>query len=285
MNCTNIGAGNPLTLITFEWICVVMVLFAAGIEHITNTIQQPYPSYDRPILIGFTGLKGSGKTTSARELTRHGFQSTSFAHSLKNVVACAFGWDRKDLEGVTSLSRKWRKQVDQYWSKKLGIPDFTPVKALQIIGTDVFRNQLSETIWIDSLMRQIDECQFGPWVCVSDVRFPNEAQAIKDRGGLIVRIENGRAPKWYIQIRASISQNDLNLAPDWYQEVVCMEKGLSNKYETLDEIYKDYPDMPHESEWRSINLEDDFIVNIGTLEQLDDRLCKLVTQHFNVQLN
>jgi hypothetical protein len=71
---------------------------------------------------------------------------------------------------------------------------------LQYVGTDLFRNQLHEDTWINALMSKykiIDERTmqdpddsniFYPNWIITDVRFPNEAKAIKDREGFIIRI-------------------------------------------------------------------------------------------------
>ena len=57
------------------------------------------------MLIGLVGLIGSGKDTVANRLvTNHGFIRDSFAKSLKDAVHNIFGWDRKMLEGDTTVS-------------------------------------------------------------------------------------------------------------------------------------------------------------------------------------
>lgn len=59
----------------------------------------------------------------------------------------------------------------------------TPRKILQVIGTDVFREVCGENFWVDQL--KSDEK-----VIATDVRFPNEAQRIKDLGGILVRVKS-----------------------------------------------------------------------------------------------
>ena len=92
------------------------------------------------MIIGITGLIGSGKDTAADYLcTFHGFKRMSFASALKDAVAIIFNWDRELLEGSTKASREWREQVDEWWAERLNIPHLTPRWVLQQWGTDVAR--------------------------------------------------------------------------------------------------------------------------------------------------
>ena len=96
-----------------------------------------------------------------------------------------FGWDREALEGVTPASRAWREQVDPWWSARLGIPGLTPRWALQHVGTEVMRNAFHQDIWTASMQRRLHAAND---VVVSDVRFANEADAIRAAGGVLVRV-------------------------------------------------------------------------------------------------
>src|SRR5438552_1596949 len=61
----------------------------------------------------------------------------------------------------------------------------TPRWAMQSIGTEWGRNLIGGEIWVNAWKRAIEGY---PLVVVDDVRFPNEAQAIKDAGGLLLRV-------------------------------------------------------------------------------------------------
>jgi hypothetical protein len=129
------------------------------------------------MLIGILGRMNSGKGTVADELVEvYGFRQDSFAATLKDITSQIFGWDRELLSGSSSESREFREEVDEWWSEKLGIPNFTPRLALQLIGTDVFRNNFHENIWVLSAMRRYQD---GENVVISDCRFPNEVQIIR----------------------------------------------------------------------------------------------------------
>lgn len=80
----------------------------------------------------------------------------------------------------------------------------TPRKLLQLVGTECGRNILHENVWINATFSKysktfIDkgfvkkdgtsmELDYPNWL-ITDVRFPNEIQAIKNRGGLNFRVE------------------------------------------------------------------------------------------------
>jgi hypothetical protein len=155
------------------------------------------------MIIGICGFIGSGKDTVADYLVNlHHFRRESFANTLKDAVAQVFGWDRTMLEGRTKMAREWREQVDSWWADRLGIPHLTPRYILQQWGTEVCRSGFHDDIWIASLENKLRNSRDD--VVISDCRFPNEIQAIKQSGGLVVRVVRGPEPEWY---NAAVSVN------------------------------------------------------------------------------
>ena len=149
-------------------------------------------------VIALVGFAGSGKDTAASHLVdNYNFIPFSFAESLKDTLATVFCWDRELLSGSTHESRKWRETPDEWWGKKLGISDFTPRKALQLIGTDLFRKHFDPDIWILNIERKITLLPENSLVILTDGRFPNELSLIRRFGGKIIRIKRGEEPIWF----------------------------------------------------------------------------------------
>ena len=148
------------------------------------------------MIIGVCGLIGAGKDTIADYLVNiHQFRRESFANTLKDAVGAVFGWDRELLEGRTKHSRAWREQVDPWWATRLGIPDLTPRWVLQYWGTEVVRQGFHDDTWIASLENKLRKTTDD--VVISDCRFPNEIDAIKRAGGVVIRVHRGPDPEWY----------------------------------------------------------------------------------------
>ena len=148
------------------------------------------------MIIGLVGLIGSGKNSAAEYLTAaYDFKQESFASSLKDTLSCIFGWNRNKLEGLIEEDRIWRNQVDPWWSQRLNVPDLTPRKMLQQVGTDLFRNHFHNDIWIASLENKLQK--YTGNVVITDCRFPNEIKAVRNLGGAVVRIKRGIEPEWF----------------------------------------------------------------------------------------
>jgi hypothetical protein len=209
------------------------------------------------MIIGITGLIGSGKDTVANYLTTfHGFKRESFAGSLKDAVAQVFGWDRELLEGHTTYSREWREQVDPWWSNRLNIPNLTPRWVLQYWGTEVCRKSFHDDIWIASVEHKVLNSKDN--VVISDCRFSNEIVAIKNAGGITIRVERGERPEWY---DAAVKYNrgpDGNI--EWSTSKVKLDKSNI-----------------HASEYSSIGLVYDYTLdNNGSIEDLYNRVESII---------
>jgi hypothetical protein len=159
------------------------------------------------MIIGICGFIGSGKDTVADYLVNfHEFRRESFANTLKDAVAAVFGWDRTMLEGRTKEAREWREQVDPWWAERLAMPTLTPRWVLQYWGTEVCRRSFHDDIWIASLENKLRTSK--DHVVISDCRFPNEIQSIRDAGGKIVWVQRGELPDWYdTAIEANLGHN------------------------------------------------------------------------------
>ena len=211
------------------------------------------------MIIGVCGFIGSGKDTVADYLVNlHHFRRESFATTLKDAVSAVFGWDRTMLEGRTKQAREWREQQDNWWTNRLGIV-ITPRWVLQNWGTEVCRNGFHDDIWIASLENKLRNSTDD--VVISDCRFPNEIRAIKQAGGIVVRVVRGAEPEWY---DAAVS---LNRGPDGNSTWALSGRRLAQL-------------GVHASETSWVGTQFDVVLdNNGTLDDLYQQVKRLVQDH------
>lgn len=202
------------------------------------------------MIISISGFIGSGKDTVADYLvSRHGFRKESWAGTLKDAVAVIFGWDRVMLEGKTRESRDWRELSDKWWTERLGF-DVTPRRVLQEWGTEVCRDGYHDEIWVASLENKLRHTSDN--IVISDTRFPNELTAVKNLGGITIRVVRGPDP-------------------DWVKEYI--EHGRTYEFSMK---YKNV----HASEFSSVGLDyDHTIKNDGSFNSLYEKINDLLQYH------
>lgn len=143
-------------------------------------------------IIGMCGKKGVGKNFVA-DLAVEVLNSSSTpmvqlmacAEPLKEFLATCLGLKRewlygsdKDKNNPTTIP--W-SQMPQYTTARYGKPGFmTYREVMQVFGTDVMRDCFDLNIWVNTLLRRIDSCP-AHYVFVTDIRFPNEIDAIRSR--------------------------------------------------------------------------------------------------------
>ena len=159
------------------------------------------------ILLGLVGFIGSGKGTAGDLLEKMGFAKQSFAGPVKDAVAAMFAWDRALLEGDTKESRDWREQPDYFWSNIMG-RSFTPREALQKMGTEVGREIFHPDVWVQTLKKRLT----GDTV-ITDVRFQNEMDFIRNNKGYIIHVKRGKLPDWY-EVAARANGGNLQALED-----------------------------------------------------------------------
>lgn len=205
------------------------------------------------MIIGLVGFIGSGKDSVSRHFVKHGFVRDSFAAPIKDLCASIFGWPRELLEGHTAESREFRETTDIFWTRKLGIDNFTPRLALQLIGTDVMRNHFNEDIWLNSLEYRIHRANQHQGVIISDARFKNELKLIKRLNGCVIWVRRGELPEWY---NDAAQANNGNAAS---------KKIMQTRYRDI-----------HESEWNWVGFECDHVIfNNGTVDDLEHAVLEI----------
>lgn len=203
-------------------------------------------------IVAINGTIGSGKDTFAKVFINEGYHRVSFAESLKDAVSVIFGWDREMLEGNTDESRAIREQEDEFWSHKMGRP-VTPRWVLQNLGTDVLRKHFHDNIWLFSLEKRILNSDSDK-IIITDCRFPNEIQLVRDKSGIIIEVQRV-LPSWYY---------------DAYQYNLHRDSCDLILPKSLTDI--------HSSEygWIGINKPDFIVDNNGTLEQLHQQAYNII---------
>lgn len=147
-------------------------------------IAAPCPA---PLLLSLCApAMGSGKTTLAEYLEfEHGFQIVRFASGLKAMTQALFeniglsAYDARELIGDPEL-----KELPL---RELG--GATPRYLMQTLGTEWGRNVHGDDFWVNLTMTKVKRLMAeGHSVVIDDCRFTNEADAVIDAGGRMIRI-------------------------------------------------------------------------------------------------
>lgn len=141
------------------------------------------------MIVGVMGRKQAGKDTAAAPLLRCGYQQVNFADPVRDMALAIdplVVWEAFSPAPVR-LSLLVAKRG---WHVAKQAPEVRGL--LQRVGTEGGRQILGERVWVDEWERRVTRLAPNARVIATDVRFPNEAAAIRERGGVIVKIDNPR---------------------------------------------------------------------------------------------
>lgn len=125
-------------------------------------------------IIGITGKAGSGKDTLAAHLElNYGYKRLAFADPIRRGLMAMLNIKAHDFEHP-------RKEQSLYAIGK------SPRQLMQTLGTEWGRNQVHPDLWLILAQETIElSLLAGVRVVVTDVRFENEAQLVRDMGGAV----------------------------------------------------------------------------------------------------
>jgi hypothetical protein len=220
------------------------------------------------------------------------YQVKKFADKLKDTTCLLIGCTREQLEDrkfkERPLGEEWsvimeygphnhkvlRPYFKGFEEKTEGVYQYkkeilTPRRILQLLGTEAGRMIIHPNIWVNALFADYKlnnkikdlfikgnenlKAEYPNWI-ITDVRFENEAQTIKDKDGILIRLNR-----------------DLKyLYPEQYS--LFLKKGLDTTFEdymmTLDKR------LSHPSEIGLDNYQDwNYVIdNNGSIEDLIEKI-------------
>lgn len=166
--------------------------------------------------IGLAGPGKVGKSTTARKLVEAftklyptvSITRYAFAQPLYEVASLLSDIPVETLKNEEYKETPWNdetKPIDP-------LIGWTPRKFLQVIGTECFRNNVSQNFWIDITLKKIKSFDFA---IIEDARFVNEFQVCDvvlelERDGVIYAKNHASAmppPEEYIWRKIPLTRN------------------------------------------------------------------------------
>ena len=121
----------------------------------------------KPVVIGFLGTAGAGKTPAAKFLEeKYGAVRISFAYPLKRMAMDMFGFTEEQVWGSTES----KEAVDPNWG-------VSPRELMMRLGHSA-RERINKSVWVDVCLNQVT-ADYRLYV-IDDVRYVNEVAAITD---------------------------------------------------------------------------------------------------------
>jgi len=158
--------------------------------------------------------------TPRNDIVPYSWQIKKFASKLKEIASLLTGIPKEDFEKEevknSSLGEEWNKWkleencavfplfntkeeaerayakemfnygFSAYFKPKIVDTSLTVRELLQRLGTEAVRENIHRNAWVNATM-----CNYkaeDKWI-ITDTRFPNELQAVKDKGGLCIRVD------------------------------------------------------------------------------------------------
>jgi hypothetical protein len=182
-------------------------------------------------ILGFTGAAGAGKDTCANIASymlqlEHGKKCATIAcadpikRMCRDILGVAYDVPAKSFYGSQANKLEALTQINSNrgrpWSGR---------QIMQFIGTDCFQ-QVAPDIWARYAVNTAKELlatQFDV-VLISDVRFKLEAQAIKEAGGYVVRVD-----------RPKVDNRDDHISEQEYKQLQ-IDAVIRNESDSLDDL-------------------------------------------------
>lgn len=167
-------------------------------------------------IIGIHGPKGSGKSTAAQHLVdEFGWRRMAFADPVKEL---AYNIAPKPVRQLVDLAG---------WDRLKRHGPFR--RYLQRVGTEGVRDVLGDHVWVGNFMDRADHALLnGTNVVVDDVRFANEAAAIRNGlGGTMVGIVSSHGGS-----DTHPSEQVLDSIDRWVDARNCTEKEFLTQFTT-----------------------------------------------------
>lgn len=180
------------------------------------------------MIIGINGYAGSGKDTVGKLIQIASCLDLPEGLDLENIIN-NYDLHQSWIKDMSDWKiKKWAGKLKTIASMLTGIPvemfedqefkktslgpqwGMTVRDFLQKLGTDGLRTGLHENTWVNALMADYTPISdqsyvledgslfdlrdlpghpvYPDWI-ITDTRFPNEAQAIKDAGGIVIRVD------------------------------------------------------------------------------------------------
>ncbi len=175
------------------------------------------------MIIGLSGYAQTGKDTVAQHLVEHyGFTRIAFADPIREALY-ALNPMITDIPELLGVRLSWL--VDRLGWEFVKQDSGQVREYLQRMGTEVARNQWGQDFWVDLAMKKAGNIAN---VVITDVRFPNEYDAIVANGGEVWRVEKPGV----VAVNAHPSETALDSYP--FRRCVLNNGSKDDLYATLD---------------------------------------------------
>ena len=191
------------------------------------------------MIIGISGKAESGKDTAANMLKiLYGNPNISYEdynnknyNKFADIEVIHFADILKETAMTMCVLREEDVCTQHGKKSKIEWLGITVRELLQKLGTCI-RQNIDEDFWVKSLWAVV-----GNWnnVIIADVRFPNEVNSIKERGGIIIRLNRDKS-----RIDYHISETALDDYKEW-DLVIDNNSTKEDLFNTLKKIVQKYP--------------------------------------------
>lgn len=142
-------------------------------------------------IIAFAGRKQSGKTSACEFVSNlyYGHHTGNvkiynFADPLKQLCINVLGLTHSQCYGPDESKNERVNCYRNYCPDNSG--QMTAREVMQYVGTDVFR-KMQHNVWSDATIRLIQK-ESPSLALIADCRFPNEVEAVKNNGGVVIKL-------------------------------------------------------------------------------------------------
>lgn len=177
------------------------------------------------LVVGLKGPKDSGKSTVAKYITDNYFwKEEYFSRPLKEIICIMTGWSMDFVNGITPEYKAQRETLVH--------PDYgmTCRQLLQFVGTNLFREKINPKMWVNIMKRRIADS--SDHIVLSDCRFPEECELVKELGGIIICLERDTG-----HADTHVSEQSFNTEGEY---VIYNNESLDDLFQQVENILFEY---------------------------------------------